>query len=883
MTEPTLKLNQLTLEERCDVEQAIAKFELAWHQSPSPDPLGFLPSSRKLRSITLDELLRIDAEFKSIGPSKKAAELTHASPASGEKLEYLNCKTPIFSDLGNISAVSVYSHVQPHAQGGLGEIFVADDQQLLRRVVIKCLKKRWGNNRRAVRSFLREAQIASRLEHPGIVPIHARGTTKDGRPWYSMRYVEGKTLGQSIDELHLEWDDAKRRTAGLRALLTSFVAACKTVAYAHSRGVLHRDLKPDNIMLAPFGETLVMDWGMAKLLGDHDAVCDGLSDDTNFNASPDKWPESSPDKATTDGVASDNSDTTTVGNDDPQELHSEEYSGTAVGSLVGTPAYMSPEQACGDVSAICMRTDVFGLGTILYAILCNRAPFHSDSVAESVRKVSHDDCQPPVAYKDQVPLGLNAICCRAMANRPEDRYVSPLQLATDVENWLVDEPILAMRESVWDRTRRKCRHHRSAVAVLAAIGFVLPLAMVTGSWLLAQQRLRTELAERTAEIRGQSAKELTDFLTQTFHSADPISFEDPGFMGPNSQSSDATMRRMLDASRELLTNCVSDQPELRSQLLVSIGNAHRSLADYDKATAALTESHQVRLKEFGANAAETLECKYHLARVSHDRGDYQIAENQYREIIAELERIVPSVPLKVADVKFQLAWLLFWQPLGFDLPQFNRESVKESVQLFSDVIETRQRWLPPTDRSIGLALVGIAGAQACLPEEKIAAAINTSMALEIFRDSKQERTMGNFLIEYQKAERLRQQHQFERADELYLKLLDQSLRVFGKNHPVVIIHQWNMVGMYRKIGSLKRAEEVISNIREALKQSVAIRSSPVIVDFLMQYADALRNVNTARSREVYAETIGYANERADTNRQVIVLMQQNLDALNSTE
>ena len=162
------------------------------------------------------------------------------------------------------------------------------------------------------------------------------------------------------------------------------------------------------------------------------------------------------------------------------------------------------------------------------------------------------------------------------------------------------------------------------------------------------------------------------------------------------------------------------------------------------------------------------------------------------------------------------------------------------------------------------------------------------MALKIFRDSKQERTLGNFLIEYQKADRLRQQHQFERADELYLKLLDQSLRVFGmrvfgKNHPVVIIHQWNMVGMYRKIGSLKRAEEVISNIREALKQSVAIRSSPVIVDFLMQYADALRNVNTARSREVYAETIGYANERADTNRQVIVLMQQNLDALNSTE
>src|SRR5439155_24779418 len=168
---------------------------------------------------------------------------------------------------GALCTGSRYQVLRFHAQGGLGEVHVARDEELHREVALKRLQTPHASNPRSRRRFLREAAITSRLEHPSIVPVHSMGQDAAGCPFYAMRFVEGQTLQDAIQQFH--GPDKTGRTPGqhqlaLRQLLSRFVTVCNTVAYAHSRGIVHRDLKPNNIMLGPYGETLVLDWGLAK-------------------------------------------------------------------------------------------------------------------------------------------------------------------------------------------------------------------------------------------------------------------------------------------------------------------------------------------------------------------------------------------------------------------------------------------------------------------------------------------------------------------------------------------------------------------------------------------------------------------------------------------
>jgi serine/threonine-protein kinase len=155
-----------------------------------------------------------------------------------------------------------------HAKGGLGEVWRAEDEELHREVALKRIQERHRGNVEGLRRFVREAEITAKLQHPGVVPVHGLGRDADGRLCYAMRFIEGGTLDEALKRFH-EADrqpgrDPGERSLALRELLNRFIAVCNTVAYAHSRGILHRDLKPSNIMLGDYGETLVVDWGMAK-------------------------------------------------------------------------------------------------------------------------------------------------------------------------------------------------------------------------------------------------------------------------------------------------------------------------------------------------------------------------------------------------------------------------------------------------------------------------------------------------------------------------------------------------------------------------------------------------------------------------------------------
>jgi WD40 repeat protein len=293
--------------------------------------------------------------------------------------------------------------IRPEARGGLGEIFLAFDTELNREVALKELQSHRAHDTDSQARFLFEAEITGRLEHPGIVPVYSLGRHADGRPYYAMRLIEGETLRAAIERFHRKFTAAgvdEYRELAFRRLLRCLIDACNAVAYAHSRGVVHRDLKPDNIMLGRFGETLVIDWGVAKSL-------------------------TSPSES--------------LGNEPPTtERSSTDASVTQPGSVIGTPRYMSPEQAAGDLDRVGPASDVYSLGAILYCLLVGHSPFPEGELSSVLDRARRGIFPSPRRLRRSIDPTLEAICLKAMALSQVDRHASPLDLANDLEAWQAD-------------------------------------------------------------------------------------------------------------------------------------------------------------------------------------------------------------------------------------------------------------------------------------------------------------------------------------------------------------------------------------------------------------------------------------------------------------
>lgn len=448
----------------------------------------------------------------------------------------------------NQDATGRFQIVRNLASGGLGKVSVAQDRELDREVALKEILGRVAHRPEAQSRFITEARVTGSLEHPGVVPIYAMGHFSDGRPYYAMRLIRGKSLSQCIKEANVQELQGGAYLHAIRPIVNHLIDACNTIAYAHSRGVLHRDIKPANIMLGKYGETLVVDWGLAK---------------ADESVEPDPMQSELP--------VADRFDS----GSQPTEF----------GSLIGTPSYMSPEQANGRVDLIDPRSDIFSLGATLYHILTGYAPFEGASREDIVDRARQCRFQPPSELHRHVPLELQAICMQAMAKAQSQRYLSAKELAEDLDRWIAGEPVHALPEGVIKRGLRLSRRHQGAL-VSGLLMSVLGLAGMT--WLYRETKTARD-EEKESRISATQSRELASSVIENFISQ--IGDDELAQIPELDQKRMDILRSALEEIDEHLVERPGDVffKMERGNILLRIGNRYRLQGMLDEAIQQLSE------------------------------------------------------------------------------------------------------------------------------------------------------------------------------------------------------------------------------------------------------------------------------------------------------
>ena len=381
---------------------------------------------------------------------------------------------------GVVETVGRYLTHSEYARGGMGRVLLVHDEHLGRDIALKELLPELGRisgsnpatpvsqSMPFIKRFLQEARITGQLEHPSIMPVYELGRRLDGSIYYTMKLVRGKTLGRAIAE-------ARSMEERLR-LLSHFVDLCQAVAYAHNRRVIHRDIKPGNVMVGEFGETVLLDWGLAKVIGKDDVHASDLAETLQALHLSDELTQGS----------------------------------TQYGQALGTPVYMPPEQAKGHLEQIDERSDIYSLGAVLFELLAGAPPFDGISLEHILRQVV-DEAPRDIAYlAPNAPPELIAIAMRALAKNPKDRYQSAKELAEEVERFQSGAMVGAYRYTTREVVSRFVKKHRVSIGATAT---AVALILTTGIYSyisVVRERNAAERSRQTAE----TAREQADIARQ---------------------------------------------------------------------------------------------------------------------------------------------------------------------------------------------------------------------------------------------------------------------------------------------------------------------------------------------------------------------------------
>jgi len=797
----------------------LAEAAAAWASDPSPDLAQRLVDSGALSNADRELVERMVAgavsghdgdvtvALEAFGGAEEVRRsflgAIERTPSGGVRCSVI--ETMASGDGGSDSGAAVpaveetrgrYTGASEQGRGGIGRVLLVHDQVLGRDVALKELLPDTAADSRGDASpvrqsaeilsrFLQEAKITGQLEHPSIVPVYELGTRLDGRLYYTMKLVRGRSLAEAL---------AQAQTARERLeLLPHLVDLCQAVAYAHSRGVIHRDLKPANVMVGEFGETVVIDWGLARVRG-------------------------------RDDVRSEEIRRTLAALDlgDGSQL-----ARTAYGATLGTPLYMPPEQARGELEAIDERSDVYSLGAVLYELLTGKPPFDGTSLREILDQVQHVLPRAVRELEPDTPPELAAICERAMAKRPEERYQSAKELADELQRFLSGALVQAYRYRFSEHLKRFVKRHKALVSTAAGFTIVL-VAVLAGSavWNLRERRR----AEREAE----TAKRVSEFLQSIFQVSDPS----------EARGNAITARELLDRGAERIEQELADQPLVQARMMNVMGMVYMALGLYQQAAPLLEGALGLRREHLAGDDPELAISLNDLALLLHARGDFAPAEALLREALAMRRRLLGDQSPEVADGLNNLAALL--QEKG-DLDAAEplyRESLAMRRQLLGD----NHPLVASSLNNIASVLANKGELDAAEPLYREALAMNRTI---YGGDHPEVATSLNNL-----AALLLDKGDLDAAEPLYREALAMRRRLLGGAHPKVAESLNNLAAVLESRGDLDAAEALY---REALAINRAVYGSehPEVATCLNNLAGLLHEEGELDAAEpLFREALG---------------------------
>ncbi len=654
-------MKAIDLDQKAKLSEAVkewrSKRSLSEHPSGSPSDLkalenilGFLEDSDINQSIS-----SIQTQEMSSGASSTPVrvEFQSADPSAGSPAADRFVRKHLLT-----------------SQGGMGEIWIAADRELNREVIVKYIKEDRAKDSQHRGMFHLEGEVTGFLEHPNIPPVYGLGNDSEKRPYYAMRYYQGKKFTKAIAEYHaLKATDPGSHREAFRDLLQSFVSACLAVEYAHSRGVIHCDIKPDNIILGDFGETIVLDWGLVVVTQPTgNPEIDSISDGGGSNRlafSPSKFAE--------------------------EGLHLKQ--GGSRNYVGGTLAYMAPEQLVatetGEIEKVTKASDIYCLGSTLYHLCTGRAPLvpfrKKDERKDSYfYRIKNARFPRPRSLRPDLSPRLEAIIYKAMALNPTDRYASAQILAEDVKHWLADEPVAAYPEGAALKLGRWVRRNRERVA----LGFgIFLICLIAGTSLVWWERQKTYANFKKAQKIGQALVSLMKDSEAVYASMEGMT---------------AKRKEVFLATTDAFKSFVQDLPD-DAELLQTYADVSRFLANverfdnqlgravehYDESIRTLNKlQHLVpqRKIEFEIDICGSLR---EIAGCLNVLGQQQKSKAKLEEALTMADKMIADHPGSNFCKRQKALGLLRYSGLLQDLESYeeSEKAASESVKLFAELVE----------------------------------------------------------------------------------------------------------------------------------------------------------------------------------------------------